>query len=218
MPYPPTDSVDNLNATRGHITSLDPCVIYSSIAPDRVVWNNDAYRFLKDESPDTANPSLWRQSRLCAEQGLFEVTDGVYQVRGLDISNITFVETKGTDLLGVVVVDPLISYECAEKALKLYLSHRPGRIIRTLIYTHSHIDHFGGAGAIVEAAGVDLPIYAPEGFFEHGVSKNVYAGNAMLRRSVYMYGITLPKGPEGQIGVGLGLATSSGRTNFVPQQ
>ncbi len=113
-------------------------------------------------------------------------------------------ETKGTDLLGVVVVDPLISYECAEKALELYLSHRPGRIIRALIYTHSHIDHFGGAGAIVEAAGVDLPIYAPEGFFEHAVSENVYAGNAMLRRSVYMYGITLPKGPEKQIGVGLG--------------
>ncbi|KAE9379553.1 Metallo-hydrolase/oxidoreductase [Stipitochalara longipes BDJ] len=90
------------------------------------------------------------------------------------------------------------------------------RLIRALIYTHSHIDHFGGASAIVEAAAADLPIYAPDGFFEHAVSENVYAGNAMLRRSVYMYGVTLPKGPEGQIGPGLGLATSSGRTNFVP--
>jgi alkyl sulfatase BDS1-like metallo-beta-lactamase superfamily hydrolase len=139
------------------------------------------------------------------------VTDGVYQVRGFDISNVTFVETKVTKPLGVVVIDPLISYECAKKALELYLSHRPGRLIRALIYTHSHIDHFGGAGAIVEAAGADLPIYAPDGFFEHAVSENVYAGSAMLRRSVYMYGTSLEKGPRRQISVGLGLATSSSK-------
>jgi alkyl sulfatase BDS1-like metallo-beta-lactamase superfamily hydrolase len=218
MTNPPPDPTDNLNATRGHITSLKPCVIYSSVTDGKVVWDNDSYDFLKDESPSTANSSLWRQSQLCAEQGLFKVTDGVYQVRGFDISNVTFVETTAAEPLGVVVIDPLISYECAKKALELYLSHRPGRLIRALIYTHSHIDHFGGAGAIVEAAGAgaDLPIYAPDGFFEHAVSENVYAGSAMLRRSVYMYGTSLEKGPKGQIGVGLGLATSSGKNHFVP--
>jgi alkyl sulfatase BDS1-like metallo-beta-lactamase superfamily hydrolase len=97
------------------------------------------------------------------------------------------VETKVTESPGVVVIDPLISYECGKKALELYVSHRPGMVIRALIYTHSQIDHFGGAGAIVEAAGVNLPIYAPDGFCEHAVSENIYAGNAMLRWSVYMY-------------------------------
>jgi alkyl sulfatase BDS1-like metallo-beta-lactamase superfamily hydrolase len=216
MTHHPPDPADNLNAIRGHIISLKPCVIYSSVSEGRVVWDNDAYNFLKDECPNTANGSLWRQSKLCAEQGLFKVTDGVYQVRGFDISNVTFVETTTIESLGVVVIDPLISYECAKKALELYLSHRPGRLIRALIYTHSHIDHFGGAGAIIEAAGADLPIYAPDGFFEHAVSENVYAGSAMLRRSVYMYGTTLERGPKGQIGVGLGLATSSGKASFVP--
>ncbi|VEU22725.1 DEKNAAC103795 [Brettanomyces naardenensis] len=219
-PPTPTHSApasDTTNATRGLVASLNPCSIYSS-STERVVWNNDAYKFLQDDCPDTANPSLWRQSRLCAEQGLFKVTDGIYQVRGFDISNITFVETFPTagSPPGVVVIDPLISYECAQKALELYLSHRPGRVIRALIYTHSHIDHFGGAGAIVDAAPPELPIYAPEGFFEHSVSENIYAGNAMLRRAVYMYGILLEKGPKGQIGTGLGLATSTGKSALIP--
>ncbi len=126
---------------------------------------------------------------------------------------MTFLETKATEILGVVVIDILISHECAKKALELYLNHRPGRLIRALIYTHWHVNHFGGAGAIVEVAGADLPIYAPGGFFDHVVSENSYAGSAMLRRSIYIYGTSLERG---QIGTRIRLATSLSKTSFVP--
>ncbi|KAL4879220.1 beta-lactamase-like protein [Aspergillus karnatakaensis] len=205
---------DQENATKGLITSLDPCIIPSESERGSIVWNNDAYNFINEDCPaDFANPSLWRQSQLCQKQGLFQVTEGIYQVRGLDLSNMTIVETP--DQSGIIVIDPLTSVECAREALKLYEGQFSNREVKAMIYTHSHADHYGGARAITDAAKRDLPVYAPDGFLEHAVSENVYAGNAMGRRAVYMYGESLDKDPKGHIGCGLGMALSSGAPGLI---
>lgn len=205
------DVTDFENADRGFIGALVPAVVTDS--EGRTVWDNDAYDFLKAECPDTANPSLWRQAQLTAKQGLYEVTDGIYQVRGLDLSNMTLVEGER----GVVVIDPLISTETAAAALALYREHRGDRPVTGLIYTHSHGDHFGGARGVLPGGTEEgVPILAPEGFLEHAVSENVYAGNAMTRRAVFMYGDRLPKAPDGQIGAGLGMTTSTGTVTLIP--
>ncbi|MFB6520194.1 alkyl/aryl-sulfatase [Streptomyces sp. NPDC056401] len=205
------DVTDFDNADRGFIGALVPGVVEG--AEGRTVWDNDAYAFLKTECPDTANPSLWRQAQLASKQGLYEVTDGIYQVRGLDLSNMTLVEGER----GVVVIDPLISAETAAAALGLYREHRGDRPVTGLIYTHSHGDHFGGArGVLPRGTEEGVPILAPAGFLEHAVSENVYAGNAMTRRAVFMYGDRLPKAPDGQIGAGLGMTTSTGTITLIP--
>lgn len=134
------DRTDFDNATRGFIHALKPCIIRNSSG--RVVWNNDEYGFLQDaECPATAEPKLWRQGQLNSIQGLFQVTDGIYQIRGFDLSNMTVVEGHK----GVIVIDPLTSVECAAAALALYREHRGDRPVTGLIYSHSHVDHFGGA-------------------------------------------------------------------------
>ncbi|WP_411077624.1 alkyl/aryl-sulfatase [Streptomyces sp. cmx-10-25] len=205
------DTTDFENADRGFIDALSPAVVTG--ADGRVVYDNDAYAFLKAECPDTAHPSLWRQAQLCARQGLYEVTEGIYQVRGLDLSNMTLVEGER----GVVVIDPLISVETAAAALALYKEHRGDRPVTGVIYTHSHGDHFGGVrGVLPHGSEEGVPILAPAGFLEHAVSENVYAGNAMARRGSYMYGMGLPRGPEGQIGAGLGQGGSTGTISLIP--
>ncbi|MFC8131994.1 alkyl/aryl-sulfatase [Streptomyces sp. NPDC057302] len=205
------DTTDFENADRGFIGALVPAVVKAD--DGRVVWDNDAYGFLDGECPDTVHPSLWRQAQLCARQGLYEVTEGIYQVRGLDLSNMTLVEGEQ----GVIVIDPLISAECAAAALALYREHRGDRRVTGLVYTHSHGDHFGGArGVLPHGSGKDIPIVAPDGFLEHAVSENVYAGPAMTRRAVFMYGDSLPKGPAGQVGAGLGMTTSTGTVTLIP--
>ncbi len=200
------DRTDFEDADRGLLGSLDPCVVTD--AGGRVVWDNDAYAFLEGECPDTAHPSLWRQGQLVAKQGLYEVCEGIYQVRGLDLSNMTLVEGES----GVIVIDPLISAETAAAALALYRTHRGERPVTAVIYTHAHVDHFGGVRGVLEGP---VPILAPEGFLESAVSENVYAGVAMSRRAMYMYGVTLEKGPAGQIGCGLGMTTSTGSIGLV---
>jgi alkyl sulfatase BDS1-like metallo-beta-lactamase superfamily hydrolase len=146
---------------------------------------------------------------LCATHGLFEVTEGVYQVRSLDISNMTIVEGD------TGVIDPLISAETAAAAIALYRKNRGDRPVTGVIYTHSHIDHFGGVrGVLPEGAG-EVPILAPEGFLEHAVSENVYAGGAMNRRATYMSGAFLDRSPTGQVSGGLGIATSEGSTGLI---
>ncbi|GAA0437504.1 beta-lactamase-like protein [Acrocarpospora corrugata] len=202
------DRADFDNAERGFVAKLTPGVIEAE--DGTIVWDNDSYAFLEEGCPDTAHPSLWRQARLCAKQGLFEVTDGIYQVRGLDLSNMTIVEGER----GVIVIDPLLSVECAAAALRLYRDHRGERPVTGLIYTHSHADHFGGARGVTDGAG--LPIIAPAGFLEHAVAENVYAGAAMNRRASYMYGQLLPHSPEGQLGCGLGMGTSAGTVSLIP--
>jgi alkyl sulfatase BDS1-like metallo-beta-lactamase superfamily hydrolase len=202
---------DFADADRGWIASLAPGVV--TAADGRVVWDNDAYGFLAGECPDTAHPSLWRQGQLVSRQGLYEVAPGFYQVRGVDLSNMTLVEGEA----GVVVIDPLISKETAAAALALYRTHRGDRPVTGVIYTHAHVDHFGGVrGVIDEDADAAVPILAPHGFMESAVSENVYAGMAMSRRAVYMYGSALEKGPAGQIGCGLGMAASSGSIGLIP--
>jgi alkyl sulfatase BDS1-like metallo-beta-lactamase superfamily hydrolase len=200
------DRQDFEDADRGLIDRLDPGVI--TAADGHVVWDNDAYAFLDGDCPPTAHPSLWRQGQLVARQGLFEVVPGIYQVRGFDLSNMTVVEGKE----GVIVIDPLVSTECAAAALALYRRNRGDRPVTAVIYTHSHVDHFGGVRGVVTD---DVPIVAPEGFLEHAVAENVYAGTAMNRRAVYMYGPALDKGPEGQIGAGLGMTTSGGNISLL---
>jgi alkyl sulfatase BDS1-like metallo-beta-lactamase superfamily hydrolase len=205
------DPGDFVDADRGWIASLDPGVV--SAADGRVVWDNDAYAFLDADCPSTANPSLWRQGQLVRRQGLYEVVPGIYQVRGLDLSNMTLVEGSS----GVVVIDPLISKETAAAALALYREHRGDRAVTAVIYTHAHVDHFGGVhGVLDQGAADDLPIVAPHGFLESAVSENVYAGVAMSRRALFMYGAALDKGPTGQIGCGLGMTTSTGSVGLIP--
>ncbi len=207
------DETDFANADRGFIAALSPCVIKA--ADGRVVWDNDAYSFLSGPAPTSVHPSLWRQSTLAARQGLYEVVPGIYQVRGLDISNITFVEADN----GVIVVDPLVSTEVAAAALALYRAHRGGeRPVVAVIYTHSHVDHFGGVLGVTSQAEVDagaVAVLAPEGFIEHAVQENVYAGPAMTRRATYMYGALLARGPLDQVGCGLGQATSTGEVAVI---
>jgi alkyl sulfatase BDS1-like metallo-beta-lactamase superfamily hydrolase len=207
------DVADFHNADRGFIAALSPCVIKS--ADGRVVWDNDAYTFLDGPAPTSVHPSLWRQSTLAAKQGLYEVVPGIYQVRGFDLSNVTFVEGDS----GIIVIDPLVSTEVAAAALALYRTHRGGdRPVVAVIYTHSHVDHFGGVLGVTAQADVDagaVAILAPEGFTEHAVQENVYAGAAMARRATYMYGTLLPRGPLDQVGCGLGQAPSTGEVAVI---
>lgn len=207
------DTADFADADRGFIAALSPCVI--TAADGRVVWDNDAYAFLDGQAPASVHPSLWRQSSLAAKQGLYEVVSGIYQVRGFDLSNVTFVETD----TGVIVIDPLVSTEVAAAALQLYREHRGGdRPVVAVIYTHSHVDHFGGVLGVTSQAEVDsgaVAVLAPEGFTEHAVQENVYAGPAMTRRATYMYGSLLPRGPRDQVGCGLGQAASTGEVAII---
>ena len=207
------DNADFEDAQRGFVGRLDPCIVKA--ADGRVVWDNESYRsFLEGPAPDSVNPSLWRQSILNAIDGLFEVVPGIYQVRGLDLSNVTFVEGQS----GVLVIDPLISVETAAAALALYREHRGERPVVGVIYTHSHVDHFGGVKGVTSQADVDAgrcAILAPDGFMEHAVAENVYAGPAMTRRAGYMYGAALARGPFGQVGAGLGQTTSMGMPSLI---
>jgi len=203
------DRTDFENAERGRVDALDPCVIRA--ADGRVVWDLSRYSYLDAECPDTVHPSLWRQAQLCAKQGLFEVIAGIYQIRGLDLSNMTLVEGS----VGVIVIDPLISAETAAAGLALYRKHRGDRPVTGVIYTHSHVDHFGGVMGVLPDGAGDVPILAPQGFLEHAVSENVYAGVAMTRRAVYMYGTNLDPSPAGQVSTGLGIATSTGSVGLL---
>ncbi|MFI7382808.1 alkyl/aryl-sulfatase [Streptomyces sp. NPDC049813] len=210
---PFADRQDFEDATRGLIARRAPNAVRGE--DGRTVWDNDTYAFLRGEAPETVNPSLWRQAQLVAEQGLFEVVDGVYQVRGLDLSNVTFVEGDR----GVLVIDPLISTETAAAALELYREHRGPRPVTGVLYTHSHVDHFGGVKGVTTQEDVDagrVTVIAPEGFTEHAVAENVYAGTAMGRRAAYMYGAALARGPRGAVGAGLGQTTSTGTVTLIP--
>ncbi|GAB3999022.1 alkyl sulfatase dimerization domain-containing protein [Glycomyces albus] len=206
------DAQDFEDAARGLIARREP---NSVTAEDgTVLWDNDSYDFLRGEAPDTVNPSLWRQSRLNALQGLFEVVPGIYQVRGLDLSNTTFVE--GDE--GVIVIDTLLCKETGAAALELYREHRGERPIKAVVYTHSHADHFGGVKGFITQDQVDageVRVFAPEGFVDHAVSENVYAGIAMNRRAAYMYGAALARGPQGQVGAGLGQTISTGEVTLI---
>lgn len=211
LPFSDTQDFDD--ATRGLVAKRGPNAVTAE--DGTVLWDNDTYSFLQGEAPDTVNPSLWRQSQLVAVDGLFEVVPGIYQVRGQDLSNTSIIE--GDE--GVIIIDTLLSVETGAAALALYREHRGDRPVKAIIYTHSHADHFGGTKGFVTQEEVDsgaVKIFAPEGFVEHAVSENVYAGVAMNRRAGYMYGAALARGPQGGVGAGLGQTLSVGEVSFVP--
>ena len=203
---PPDDGGDFELARRGFVGSIPDANVPGA-------WSIAPFAFLEGERPDTVNPSLWRQARLNALHGLFKVTDGIYQVRGFDLSNITFVEGER----GYVVIDPLISAEPAAAALKLMREHRGDKPVTAVIYTHSHVDHYGGIRGVISEADLaaGLKIVAPEGFLQAAVSENVLAGNAMGRRATYMYGALLPRDARGHVDAGLGKTVSMGSVSLV---
>jgi len=205
-----SDRQDFEDAEHGFIATLDPLTIKTA-DDGPVVFDSAPFAYLDGERPDTVNPSLWRQAQLCRKNGLYQVTEGIYQVRGFDISNMTIVEGN----TGMIVIDPLISAECAAAGLALYREHRGDRPVTGVIYTHSHVDHFGGVNGVLPDGAGEVEIYAPEGFLEHAVSENVYAGTAMNRRASYMYGANLDRSPAGQVCTGLGIATSSGTVGLI---
>lgn len=209
---PFSDAEDFAAADRGFLGTLDDPVIRNSAGD--AVWDCSSYDFLAGAAPGTVHPSLWRQSQLVAKRGLYEVTEGLYQVRGLDLSVVSFIETD----TGVIVVDPLLVKETGAAALALYRRHRGDRPITAVIHTHSHIDHFGGVLGMITQQQVDrgeVEVIAPEGFLGHAVAENVYAGTAMARRAGYMYGAALQRGPRGQVGAGLGQTTATGEPGIV---
>lgn len=208
----PGDHRDFAATERGFIASFPEGVITD--AAGRVVHDYGAYDFLQGEAPPTVNPGLWRQGQLNARHGLFEVVDGIYQVRGFDVSNVTFIRGK----TGWIVVDPLLTRETARRALDLVTQHLGKRPVTAVIFTHSHLDHFGGVRGILpdhELTNGRVEIVAPKGFVREAVSENLLAGNAMARRASYMFGSLLPRSPTGQVGVGLGQSISTGEPGMI---
>ena len=205
---PFSDTRDFDEAARGFLGTIENAKIASS--QGRVIWSLEPYAFLKEEkAPPTVDPSLWRQSRLNMNHGLFEVLPGVYQVRGLDIANMTLIEGDK----GVVVVDTLTSIEGARAAMELYFQYRGRKPVTAVIFTHTHTDHWGGARGVLnddEIASGSIPIIAPNLFMEHAVSENIIAGPAMLRRAQYQFGPFLAKGVRGHVDCGLGKSMAAG--------
>ncbi|MDT4802322.1 putative alkyl/aryl-sulfatase YjcS [compost metagenome] len=212
---PFSDKQDFENARRGFIAKPDTLTIKD--ANGKVVWDLESYKqyiALDKPAPDSVNPSLWRHAQLSMEYGLFKVTDGIYQVRGYDVSNITFIEGK----TGWIVFDPLLSQETAKAAYELVSQHLGKKPVVAVVYSHSHIDHFGGVRGIVDEADVKagkVRIVAPKDFSELAVSENVIAGNAMARRAVYMFGALLPRNPQGGVNAGMGVTVSTGSTTLI---
>ena len=211
---PFADKTDFENANKGFIAALPSAPIKGEAG--NLIWDPQKYGFIKEgqKAPATVNPSLWRQAQLINISGLFKVTDGIYQIRNLDLSNMTIIEGKE----GLTLVDPLVSAETAKIGLDLYYKHQGKKPVKAVIYTHSHVDHYGGVRGVVDEADVKagkVKIYAPEGFMEAAVSENIMAGNVMSRRASYMYGNLLPADEKGQVGAGLGTTTSTGTVTLI---
>ncbi|WP_293700128.1 MULTISPECIES: alkyl/aryl-sulfatase [unclassified Sphingopyxis] len=215
---PLDDPRDEANVMRGKLAEIPGGVILDK--DGKTVWDRRPYAFLDTKvAPDTVNPSLWRQARLNAVHGLFEVVpDKIWQLRGYDISVMTIIRGKS----GWIVVDPLLSEEAAAAGWKLFadtVEAKSGqRPIKAVIFSHSHSDHFGGVGGIVTPEQVKkdkIRIIAPHGFSEEATAENVLAGTAMGRRALYMFGAILAPGPAGQVDTGLGPKLSSGTIGYM---
>jgi alkyl sulfatase BDS1-like metallo-beta-lactamase superfamily hydrolase len=210
------DTKDFKEQKRGLIAPMKDLKIMADAG--HVAWDMERFQFLNEkEDFDSIHPSLLRISKLNNNYGLYEVIPGIYQVRGFDLSDITFVRGK----TGWIVFDPMVSTEPVRAAWKLFQEHVGGGLpVSAVIYSHTHGDHWGGVRGIVEEADVrsgKVPIIAPADFMDFTVSENVYAGNAMNRRLFYQYGLLLPASPHGYVGQGLGQAVSSGATGlFAP--
>lgn len=204
---PLEDPADFEAARRGLIAAPDRLQIRD--ADGQVVWDMDVFDFEEGPAPESVNPSLWRQAQLNRIHGLFEVTPGIYQLRGFDLANMTLVRGDA----GWIVVDPLTTRETASAAWEFAMQHLDQGPVSAVIYTHSHIDHFGGVLGIIppeEAARRQIPIIAPKGFMREATSENIIAGLAMGRRAVYQFGRHLPAGPQAYIDLGLGKRVAFG--------
>ncbi|MDD1729448.1 MAG: MBL fold metallo-hydrolase [Methanospirillum sp.] len=202
-------------ANRGFIATDDPLVIQSAY-PGIESWNTSQYLFEDDATcPDTINPLLYRQANLNNINGLYNVTDGVYQVRGYDVTSMTLI--KGDT--GWIVVDPMITVETAKAAMELVNKTLGDFPVKAVIYSHPHVDHYQGVKGVTTQEDVDagkVEIIAPEHFMEHALSENVYAGNAMFRRATYQYGTQLPKDAKGNVDIGLGKSPAIGTISLIP--
>jgi alkyl sulfatase BDS1-like metallo-beta-lactamase superfamily hydrolase len=212
----PFSNIDDFtDASRGFIATLPEVVIYRN--DGGVAWSLKEYEFLFSPAvPSTVNPSLWRQAQLNMNNGLFKVTDGIYQVRGFDLASMMIIESNS----GIILIDPMSSVETSKVALQLYRRYqdpRGDRPVKAVIYTHSHIDHFGGVRGVISPDDKDkgVMVIAPDSFLDHAVSENLFAGNAMGRRALYQYGALLGKGGRGQIDSGLGKGNSSGESSLI---
>lgn len=208
------DTRDFKNAQKGFIASGESVI---KDAQGNIIFSTKEFDFMKDlkkKAPATVNPSLWRQMKLVNITGLFKVHEHIYQIRNYDLANMTVIEGKS----GLIIMDPLVSAEAAKAALDLYFEHRPKKPVKAVIYSHSHVDHFGGVRGVVDKADLKagkVKIIAPYDFMENAIAENVMAGNAMSRRASYMYGNVLPKDAKGNIGAGLGSTTSSGQVTLI---
>ncbi len=198
-------------ATRGLIASDPDLDIVAD--PMGSIWRVKDYAFIKGDAPASVNPSLWRQAKLNNIHGLFEVMPGIYQIRGYDLANMSFIRGK----TGWIVVDPLTSAETAAAGLAMVRKHLGDLPIVAVIFTHSHVDHFGGVLGLFDDGKIPegLPIYAPEGFIEEAVSENVIAGAVMGRRASYMYGMQLERSARGHVGSGLGKHPARGNVGIA---
>ena len=202
------------DAKRGFIATLDPITIPHS-SGNRNAYDLEAAKFLDQDAPDTANPSLWRQAQLNAQHhGLYEVVEGIYQIRSFDIANMTLI--KGDT--GWVIIDPLTSTESSRAGLELANRELGEREVKAVIITHSHADHFAGILGVTtheDVASGKVAMVAPEAFVDEALSENVLAGNVMNRRATYMYGNLLAPSATGFLTTGLGAALSMGSTGFI---
>ena len=210
LPFDNTQDFDF--AARGFIATLDNPVIKDDAG--KVVFDLSSYDFLKGEAPPSANPSLWRQAQLLTKHGLYKVAEKIYQVRGFDVSTVSFIDTGK----GYIVVDPLTTVEVAKAALGLLKKHVGDKPVLAVVYSHSHGDHFGGVMGVTTEEDVKagrVRIIAPDGFMEHTVSENIIAGPAMTRRARFQFGTTLTRGVEGEMTSGLGPGISNGTISLI---
>ena len=218
-----SDRREFANAERGWLDNAEGRIIDGD--DNRSAWDLQSYGDLNRDAPDTVNPSLWRNTQLNAKAGLFEVCDGIYQVRGFDMANTTFIRTDH----GWIVFDVLMCKENM-KAAKELMEERFGPLdIKAVLYSHSHVDHFGGVEGIItreqvadatlslkkQLASGKTPVLAPAGFLKHAISENVYAGIAMARRAQFQYGTVLDKGEKGALSVGIGMGQSTGTVSLI---
>jgi len=212
---PAEDQSDFQDAERGFIATLPESALKVKGANPFGEAMSE-YAFLDHtDAPDTVNPALWRQARVNLKNGLFKVTDRIYQIRGLDISNMTIIEGD----TGLIIVDPLTYTETAKKGLELYCQHRPKKPVLAVIYSHSHVDHFGGVKGVISEADVaagKVQVIAPQGFMEALTKENVLVGNAMSRRGQFQFGGLLPKSDKGLVDSGLGKGPAGGSVTLIP--
>ena len=219
------DTSECENATKGLIAA--PETLELKDADGNIVWSQKAYSFVDNykKAPDTVNPSLWENTKNNHAYGLFEVVEGIYQVRGYDMANLTVIEGE----TGWIVFDPLMAVECSAAAMQLVNDNLGERPVKAVIISHSHVDHYGGIAGVISSeetaektisfaeqlASGKIPVIVPEGFEKHAVEENVYAGKAMGRRANYQYGVMLDPGETGKLAIGIGMGQSTGTGSYI---